>query len=154
MLETPSIISVPEQRAAIIRLTVKRSEMQAVMPTAIKELRMVLAAQGLVPAGPMFAHHLSMDGAGFDFEVGFPINEPLAETGRVRSGSLPAARLARTIHRGGYEGLSDAWGELRRWIKANGHTRAVDLWEVYASGPETGSDAAEWRTELNQPLEV
>lgn len=77
----------------------------------------------------------------------------MAETGRVRCGSLPAATLARATYRGGYEGLSAAWGELRQWTEANGHTRGVDLWEVYASGPETSSNAAEWRTELNQPLQ-
>ncbi len=51
MLEAPSIISVPEQSAAIIRITVPRSDMQSVMPPAIKELRTVLAAQGITPAG-------------------------------------------------------------------------------------------------------
>ncbi len=153
MLETPSIISVHEQSAAIIRITVPQSDIRAVMPPAIKELRTTLAAQGIVPAGPMFTHHLSMDEAVFDFEVGFPVEGRLAETGRVRCGNLPAATLPRATYRGGYEGLSAAWGELRQWTEANGHTRGVDLWEVYASGPETSSNAAEWRTELNQPLQ-
>ncbi len=67
MLETPSIISVHEQSAAIIRITVPQSDIRAVMPPAIKELRTTLAAQGIVPAGPMFTHHLSMDDAVFDF---------------------------------------------------------------------------------------
>ncbi len=100
----------------------------------------------------MFAHHLTMDVAGFDFEVGFPIDGRPAETERVRAGSLPAATLARATYRGGDEDLSAAWTVLRRWVEANGHTRAADLWEVYASGPEMSSDVAEWRTELNQPL--
>ena len=153
MLEAPSIICVPEQSAAIIRMTVPQSDIRTAMPPAIKELRMTLAAQGITQVGPMFTHHLVMNDTVFDFEVGFPIDRPLVETGRVRCGSLPAATVAHATYRGGYEGLSAAWGELRQWIGANGHTCAADLWEVYVSGPEAGSDIAAWRTELNQRLE-
>ena len=152
MLEAPSITPVREQSAAVIRITVPQSDIRTVMPTAIKELRTTLAAQGIAPAGPMFTHHRAMDDAVFDFDVGFPIDRPLVETGRVRSGCLPAAIVARATYHGGYEGLSGAWGELRQWTDANGHARAANLWEVYASGPETGADALEWRTELNQTL--
>ena len=153
MLEAPSVVSVLQQDAAIIRITVPRADIRSVMPPAIIELRTTLAAQGIAPVGPMFAHHLSVDDAVFDCEVGFPIARPLVETGRVRSGSLPAATVAHAAYRGGYEGLPAAWGELRQWADANGHARDTHLWEVYVSGPETGSNAAEWTTELNQPLE-
>ena len=30
---------------------------------------------------------------------------------------------------------------------------ATELWEIYAAGPESGSDPAAWRTELNRPIE-
>ncbi|MFC7053086.1 GyrI-like domain-containing protein [Hansschlegelia quercus] len=152
VLETPTIVSVAEQSAAIIKIIVPKAAIRAVMPPAIKELTATLAAQGIAPAGPMFTHHLAMDDAVFDFEVGFPIDGSLAETGRLRFGRLPEVVVARAIYRGGYEGLSAAWGELRQWTETNGHQKAIDLWEVYALGPETGSNTAEWRTELNQPI--
>jgi effector-binding domain-containing protein len=152
MLEAPSVISVPQQDSAVVRLNVPKADIRAVMPAAIKEVRAALAGQGIVPAGPMFTHHLVLDDAMFDIEVGFPIDAPLVETGRVRVGCLPAATVVRATYCGGYEGLSAGWGELRQWIDANGHARAAHLWEVYARGPEAGSDVAEWRTELNQPL--
>jgi effector-binding domain-containing protein len=38
------------------------------------------------------------------------------------------------------------------WIEAEGHTRTVDLWERYLTGPEEDSDPATWQTELTQPL--
>jgi len=152
MLDTPSIYSVPQLSAAVIRMTVPRSEIRDVMPAAIKELRTVLAEQGIASSGPMFTHHLVMDDAVFDFEVGFPITGALVERGRVRSGSLPAANVVRATYRGGYEGLATAWGELRQWIETSGYRCGADLWESYASGPETGQAPSEWRTELNQPL--
>ncbi len=153
ILTQPIVLAVGERRAAIIRLTVPRPEMATAMPSAIAELKAVLRAQAITGTGKLFAHHLRMDSAVFDLEVGFAIDHAVAETGRVRPGSLPAATVARATYRGGYEGLSAAWGQLRQWIDANGHVRAADLWEVYMIGPEAGPPA-EWRTELNQPLRI
>jgi effector-binding domain-containing protein len=57
------------------------------------------------------------------------------------------------VYHGGYEGLGDAWGEFGTWIEANGYTPAADLWECYLAGPESNPDPANWRTELNRPIE-
>ncbi|MFI5309422.1 MAG: GyrI-like domain-containing protein, partial [Polyangiales bacterium] len=67
-------------------------------------------------------------------------------------GRLPAAKVARAVYVGPYEGLGAAWGELRAWVESNGHTCAKNLWECYVVGPESQPDANAYRTELNQPL--
>lgn len=61
-------------------------------------------------------------------------------------------KVIRTVYRGPYEGLGAAWGEFDRWIAANGHETAPDLYECYAAGPESSPNPAEWRTELSRPL--
>jgi effector-binding domain-containing protein len=61
--------------------------------------------------------------------------------------------VACTVYHGGYEGLGPAWGELEAWIAAEGRQTAADLWECYIAGPESSSDPADWRTELNWPLD-
>jgi effector-binding domain-containing protein len=66
--------------------------------------------------------------------------------------TLPAARVLRTTYRGGYEGLGDAWGKFFKWIEIQGLEVQESLWESYLSGPEYGPDSADWRTELNRPL--
>jgi len=152
MLDTPQIVQTDHQLTAVIHLTVPREEIRNVMGPGIAEVLAAVAAQGLVANGPWFTHHLKMDPATFDFEVGVPIPSPIAAEGRVRPGHLRAARVARTVYRGPYEGLAGAWGEFEAWIKANGHASAPDLWECYAVGPEARSDPAAWRTELNRPL--
>ncbi len=38
------------------------------------------------------------------------------------------------------------------WNVANGHTAGPNLRECYVAGPESNSDEAMWRTELNRPL--
>jgi effector-binding domain-containing protein len=60
--------------------------------------------------------------------------------------------VARTVFRGSYEGLGEAWGEFKAWIAANGHEAGPDLYECYHVGPESSASPADWRTELSQPL--
>lgn len=153
MIDTPAITTTADQPTAVIHLTIPRSEIQKAMGPAHQELFSTLAAQGVTPTGPWFSHHFRMDPATFDFEVGVPVSAPVKPTGRVAGSRLPASRVARTVYRGGYEGLGAAWGEFEAWIKGAGLKPATELWEIYAAGPESGSDPAAWRTELNRPIE-
>jgi effector-binding domain-containing protein len=151
-LDKPTIVQSTAQQTAVIRLTIPREEIRTVMGPAHQELTAVLAAQGIIPAGPRFSHHLKMNPDIFDFEVGVPVLTPVSATGRVQPGQLPATTVARTVYHGPYEGLGSAWGEFSAWIEAEGHTPAPDLWECYITGPESSPDPATWSTEFNRPL--
>lgn len=152
MLETPEIAQLSAQPAAVIHITVPRSEIQNVMGPGYSELMDTIAAQGIAPAGPWFTHHLSMNPETFDFELGVPVGAPIAPTGRVQAGELPAGTVARAVYSGPYEGLGDAWAEFEAWIAAQKCAPAPDLWERYVAGPESSPDPASWRTELYRPL--
>ena len=152
MLSTPEIVRTSVQQAAVIRLTIPRSEMMKQFGPAVGELMGALAAQGVEPVGAVFAHHLKMAADTFDFELGVKTAAPVKATGRVQPGELPAAKVARATYSGPYEGLPSAWGEFNTWMKANGHQQAEDLWELYSVGPQSSPDPANWRTELNRPL--
>src|SRR5882757_7917642 len=105
MLATPEIIQTDVQEAAVIRLTIPRSEMMKVFGPAVGELMATLAAQGVEPVGAVFSHHLKMAPDTFDFELGVKVASPVKAAGRVKPGELPAARVARTIYHGPYDGL-------------------------------------------------
>jgi len=152
VLDEPQIVQTQAQPTAVIRLTVLRTEIQAVMGPAIAEVMGAIAAQGMAPAGPVFSHHFRMDPDTFDFEVGVPVSGPVLETGRVTTSQLPAATVARAVYRGSYEGLGAAWGQLMQWLASERHEPAANLWECYVTGPESDPDPATWRTELNRPL--
>ena len=152
MISTPQILQTKAQSAAVIHITVPRREMPKVFGPAVGELMAALAAQGVEPIGAVFAHHLKMSPDSFDFELGVKVAAPVIATGRVKPGELPAAKVARTIYSGPYEGLPSAWGEFNQWLNANGHEQAADLWELYSVGPQSTPDPAQWRTELNRPL--
>ena len=152
MLDTPQIIQTTAQTAAVIHLTVPRSDMMKVFGPAAGELMAALAAQGMKPEGAIFAHHLKMSADNFDFELGVRVSTPVKATGRVKPGELPAAKVVRTVYSGPYEGLPAAWGAFTKWIKANGHEQGDEFWELYSVGPQSTPDPAGWRTELNRPL--
>ena len=152
MIDEPQIVQTTAQETAIIHITVPREEIQQVMGPGYQELMAAVAEQGIATTGAWFTHHLRMEPATFDFELGVPVATPVTPVGRVTSGTLPATTVARTVYHGGYEGLGTAWGEFSAWITAAEYTTAPDLWECYTAGPESGDDPAQWRTELNQPL--
>lgn len=152
MIDPPTILTTPARQTAVVRLTIPRAEIRTAMGPAREELMAALAAQGITPAGPWFSHHLRMDPATFDFEVGVPVDRPVTPVGRVAAGQLPSTAAARTVYRGGYEGLGSAWGQFDAWISAAGRAPAPNLWEVYEAGPESSSDPMSWRTELTRPL--
>jgi effector-binding domain-containing protein len=152
MLDQPQITRTESRLAAVIRLTISRNEIQQVMGPGINELMQTIAAQGIAPEGPLFSHHFRMNPETFDFEIGVPVSQPVKPSGRVKVGGLPSATVARTVYRGSYEGLGQAWGEFSSWIQAEGHSVAPDLWESYVAGPESSPEPSNWRTELNRPL--
>ena len=125
---------------------------QVGMDPARADVLAAVAAQGVAITGPLFSYHFRMTPETFDFVVGVPVAAPVAAVGRVTPGELPAARVARTVYHGPYEGLGAAWGAFETWIAAEGHARRPDLWERYLVGPEDGAEPSAWQTELSHPL--
>lgn len=152
MLDGLRITETSACRAAVIRFNIPQVELPSVMGPAIEELMTALGAQGATPTGPLFNHYLSMDSGLFDCEVGVPVSAPIAPTGRVRPGGLPAARVVCATYHGPYEGLHHAWRDLGELARAQGLKPAAGLWESYVVGPESSPDSSTWRTELNQPV--
>ena len=151
-LDAPQILDLPAFRVARIHITTPASEIRSAMGPGLRELREVLAAQGITPTGPWFTHHLKVPDKTFDFEICLPVDVDVKPEGRVAMGEIRAARTARTTYRGDYGGLGEAWGRFMQWINSEGATPAPDLWEVYVSGPEAGPNPADWQTQLNRPL--
>lgn len=152
MIEPPSIVHLAPRPAAVIRFTIPRNEISAVMGPAIGELIACLTGQGLMPAGPVYSHHFRLDPDVFDFEVGVPVAGDFEPEGRVLAGSTPSGKAAMTTLHGSYDGLPEGWGEFHQRILSAGMPLAGDFWECYAEGPESGGDPSQWRTELYMAL--
>ena len=152
MQTQPRIVQAPAQKTAIVSITCPRSEIRNVMGPGLQEVYATLRAQGIAAAGPWLSHHLRMDPNRFEFEISVPVADVIKPSGRVKPSELPAAKVARTVYNGPYEGLGQAWAEFKAWVLANGHQAAPNLWEVYLAGPESSANPQDWKTELNQPL--
>lgn len=152
MIDTPEITNLPARDIAVIHLKIPHAEMMTAFGPGVQELMAALAAQGVAPVGPVFAHHHRITKEGFDFDLGCAVGRPVTPSGRMKPARWPAQRVARTVYHGGYEGLPTAWGEFDTWMKAQRLTQAADLWESYVDGPHSGPDQSKWRTELVRPL--
>jgi effector-binding domain-containing protein len=153
MIDEPYVTQSETRTVAFIHVTVPREDIRFVMDPALRELKATLAGQGVKPIGPWFTHHLRIDPKAFDFNVCLPVSKEVVATGRVQAGRMFGTKVARTIYRGPYESLGDAWRELGSWIGESGFKTGDDLWECYLSGPEKSNDPAEWETELSRAIE-
>jgi len=53
---------------------------------------------------------------------------------------VPAGRFARTVHKGGYEGLPAVWNALKtEWLPTSGRTMGQPSYEIYVNNPMTAS---------------
>jgi effector-binding domain-containing protein len=152
MLDKPFLMVTQAQAAAVIHINIPRDQIQEVMGPAIMEVISAVSAQGIGPAGPVFAHHFGMTPGIFNFEVGVPVSGAVQPVGRVIASVVPAATVMRTVYTGPYEGLGDAWEDFQDLVTAEGRTLGPNLWESYLQGPETGGDPSTYRTELNQVI--
>ncbi|HET6950529.1 MAG TPA: GyrI-like domain-containing protein [Acidimicrobiales bacterium] len=78
-------------------------------------------------------------------EVGVEVTRTFPPAGRVEPSVLPGGRVARTVHRGGYDGLPAAHRAVREWCTANGHDVAGPRWEIYGDWDD---DPARCETEV------
>lgn len=151
MISTPEVITTQAVITAVIPLVIPGRDMPKYMDPAIQEILLVLAEQGLKPSGPMFTYHHRMPHETFDFEVGFPVATVIQPSGRVKPSELPAARVARTIHHGPYEGLHGAWSAFENWITEKALDAEPRFFERYLGDPSKQAPSA-YRTELNRIL--
>ena len=72
-------------------------------------------------------------------EIGVEVEEPFAAIGRVEPSTLPAGRVATTVHHGDYGELGAAHEAVIGWCERHGLRRAGARWEIY--GHWTASEA-------------
>lgn len=152
MIGTPEITRSEPGATARIRLRIPKHQIHEVMGQARQELLRTVSEQGIGPPGLVFSHHFWLEREVWDFELGIRVERPVTPQGRVEAGEIPATKIARTVYEGSYEGLANAWREFEEWLEAQNCETAVDYWEFYLTGPESGLDPSGWETELQRPL--
>ena len=152
MIDPPRIVHTEPLHYAALRQMVSTDEIGKIMGAGIAEVLTALKAQDHHPTGPWFTHHFHRPVDTFDFEICFPVAEPIQPHGRIAPGIWPAMAVGRTIYHGHYSGLPNAWRDLEQWMLLENHPRGTQFWERYLVNPDSNPNPKEWRTELNWPL--
>ena len=157
------IVELEPQPTAAVRVQQPMSELDL---AAAFDRAMPLVAQRIVGAGgsiggPPFGryHRFGPDIA--DVEIGFPVASEAASlptldacpAGEVGRSTLPGGPVARTTHRGPYDGLPRTYDRLHDWIHAQpGYDDGAGPWESYVDDPRSATDQAQLRTDVIWPL--
>lgn len=107
---------------------------------------------GAQPVGPPYTRYHAMGEEEVDLEVGFPVPEPLEGDGGIEAGRLPGGEVISTVHRGPYEGLSEAGAALDRWLEENDREARGPNWEVYRVTVGTADDPSQYETDVFKPI--
>ena len=112
---------------AVIRRTVRRSELSRVVPECCGLVWQAVRAQQ-TRAGRHVA--LYWDDA-IRLEVGVELLGPFVEQGEVVCSAAPGGVIASTVHFGPYSQLGAAHEAIRQWCEAQNHKFAGPSWEIY-----------------------
>ncbi|MCX4092447.1 DUF302 domain-containing protein [Nocardia sp. alder85J] len=143
---------------AVLRVPreVRQDRLGADLAAGMRELVTVAGRTGLVACGsPTITYRQSVpDGETVEVDFAVPV-EPGAALG-PRSGAevivTPGTLVARTCHRGGYDGLGGAYTALREWLRISGHRPIGPPTEVYLVGPDEVADPKRLLTEIRVPV--
>lgn len=158
MTNEPRIQQRETQNYAGIRQAVTPDGFPAAVDAGFPQIFGWLAEHGIAHTGaPFIRYHVTGD-AGFDIEMGVPVEAAVPDDGRIRSGALPAGRYVTLRHVGPFDGLMASHQALREWAAAR--RVALDSWdtdrgtawhgcaESYVIDPSAEPDPAKWEVEL------
>lgn len=144
-------VQVPTQRVLSIRSRVRDVDLAETLAIAFAEIYGSLADNDLSPAGPpSVLYHVF--GAEIDAEVAVPIEQDVVPEGRMVVRQLPATTVARTLHRGPYERLAEAYTALTRWMKDRDLAAVGPVREHYLTGVADGVPPERYRTVIDMPV--
>jgi len=151
----PRIDQRAAQHYAAIPETVTMATISEAVDKAFPELFGWLGENGLQASGPPIIRYLFIDmAADLQIELGVPVSAPVAASGRIRPGILPAGRYAVVTHVGPYDELASSNAALLAWAATHGVEFDTEgaLWrsrvEHYLTDPSAEPDPAKWEVDV------
>jgi effector-binding domain-containing protein len=161
-LSDPEIVALEPQPTAAVRIQQPMTELDlaSAFDRYMPLVASTIEARGGEIGGPPFGRYHQFGPDVVDVEIGFPVAKapdlaPLisVEPGEVGISELPGGPVARTVHRGSYDGLSATYDAMHEWIHAQpGYDDGAGAWESYVDDPSSAADPSKVRTEVSWPL--
>jgi len=159
MNQEPRIEDRAAQHYAGIPKTVTMASISEAVDEALPELFGWLAQNALQPSGPPIIRYLVINmAANLQIELGVPVAAPVAASGRIRPGILPAGRYGVVRHVGPYDELAASNAALLAWAGTHGvefdaeETAEGSVWrsrvEHYLTDPSAEPDPAKWEVDV------
>lgn len=143
------IVEVSPQPTAVVRATVGWDGLRDLYDRGFAAVFATAAAQGVQLVGAPFGFYPVPPGEQVTLEVGAVVSRPIDGDGDVVPGELPGGRVARIMHVGPYDALSQTYEALREWMAEQDVNPGMGMWEVYLDDPSATTDPATLRTEVN-----
>ncbi len=141
-----------DRYVATVRVTTTPDEMGQTFGDVLPEVDAEIVNAGTRPEGPAFGIFHAYTDDSVDMEIGFPLGEPIATSGRVVGRELGATLAAVAWHHGSYDSIGEAHRVVEEWLREQGKQASGPPWEVYWTGPRDDPDPATWKTEVGYPF--
>jgi effector-binding domain-containing protein len=144
---------VESQKTIVIRFDVSSKEIGPAMGEAFGKLFGFLGSNSIAPAGPPFSVYYSYDPAGNTvFEAGVPVSDTVSGNDEIRYKEFPAMKVVTTQFKGPYDAMEPTYGELYKYVSANGLESDGTAWEVYLTDPSQQNEPKENQTLIYMPV--
>ncbi len=140
------IVARQPEDTAVIKGVVPHGAVGEFIPDALGELFGTLGMDPIV--GPPFCR-MDMTDTDFVLEVGFPVERPVQQNGRVEPSHLPGGTVATVMNVGPYDSVGPAYAALQAWLDEHHYESTGAPWEAYLDGPEV----AQPRTLISWPCQ-
>jgi len=157
MLTTPRIVERQATHYAAVTREVRMPFGEMIGP-AMGEVVGYLNDAKVEGFGPAVFKYDVIDMPRLVIQLGFVTPGPVAGTGSVRPGLLPAGKYVTATYAGHYDNLERATGEVIGWANRNkvewdsspegSGERFVSRFEIYPNGPDDEPDPDKWITEI------
>jgi len=143
----------PQIAAAIKKTAVNMSDLPALCGEAYGKLEAYLSEKGKKLAGAPYCMYMNCneDYTVSDVELGFPIDEPLPESGEIVMSKTYGGKALVATHKGAYCEVEKAYDALMKYAEENAIETAEECYDYYLNCPGSTPES-ELLTEVLFPI--